>query len=158
MPKSRFVYTEEDIAGLEFEEKEKDMTEKFLKAQVANVSEELGLVFGWAIVSKDAGQPYFDTQGDHIPEESMLKAAADFMSNSRMAKEMHTGDQIGSVVFAWPMTAQIAKAMGVSSGKTGLMVAVKVSPMVLEKFRTGVLTGFSIGGQRLLEHEIEEDE
>ncbi|GGB00496.1 hypothetical protein GCM10011491_30870 [Brucella endophytica] len=124
-------------------------------AQVFKVDEGLGLVFGWAIVCKVDGKEYYDTQGDFIPEDAMLKAAADFMANSRMAKEMHEGGEKGSVLFAWPMTADIAKAMGIESKQTGLMIAMKPSsPEMLAKFKSGEFTGFSIGGRRIKDREV----
>lgn len=121
---------------------------------VFKVDDSLGLVFGWAIICKEAGQDYFDVQGDNIPEDSMLKAATDFMLDSRVAKEMHAGDQKGEYVFAWPMTSECAKAMGITTDKTGLMVAAKFSPAILAKFKDGTLTGFSIGGQRIRDEEV----
>lgn len=126
-----------------------------MKAEtVLKVDESLGLVFGWAIVCKEDGVDHFDTQGDHIPEEVMLKAAADFMGEiERVGADMHVWDQdgkpikTGAVVFAWPMTEDIAKAMGFSGRNTGLMIAYKPdSPELLKRFRDGVYTGFSIGG------------
>lgn len=115
---------------------------------VAKVSDELGLVFGWAIISKLGGQEYYDTQGDFIPEAVMLKAATGYMQNGAVAKEMHVGDEKGKVVFAWPMTEDIAKAMGISTNQTGLMIAMRPdSPEMLQKFKTGVYSGFSIGGR-----------
>ena len=117
------------------------------ESKVAKVDETLGLVFGWAIVCKDGGEPYFDLQGDHIPEESMLKASADFMENSRVAGEGHE-KAVGQVVFAMPMTAEVAEAYGVTTQKTGLMIAMRPEESVFEKFRSGELTGFSIGGER----------
>lgn len=116
--------------------------------KLAKVSDELGLVFGWAIISKLNGQDYYDTQGDFISESVMLKAASDYMQNGAVAKEMHVGDEKGKVVFAWPMTEDIAKAMGISANQTGLMIAMRPdNPDMLEKFRTGVYSGFSIGGR-----------
>lgn len=133
-------------------------TEKRVYAQVEKVDEELGLVLGFAIVCEEDGAPYFDLQGDHIPEESMLKASLDFMQHSRMAKEMHVGDEKGSVVFAWPLTKDIAAAMGLTTKKTGLMIAMKPGDdEMLEKFRSGEYTGFSIGGVRLLDEDYEEE-
>ncbi|WEX10288.1 XkdF-like putative serine protease domain-containing protein [Chelativorans sp. AA-79] len=130
-------------------------TEFATDAQVFKVDESLGLVFGWAIVCKADGNEYFDSQGDHIPEDAMLKAAADFMANSRMAKEMHAGSEKGSVVFAWPMTADIAKAMGIETNQTGLMIAMKPdSPAMLAKFKSGEYSGFSIGGRRIKDREV----
>jgi hypothetical protein len=78
----------------------------------------------------------------------MLKAAADFMVESRASREMHQGGRDGSVVFAFPLTADVAKAFGIETSRTGLLVAVKPSRGVLEKFRSGEYTGFSIGGRR----------
>lgn len=116
------------------------------KAQLVKVDSNLGLVFGFAIVSTLDGSPYFDSQGDHIPEDAMLKAATDFMEHSRIAKEMHAGDQKGSVVFAFPLTADIAKALGIETKQTGLLIAMKPNEDVLGKFKDGTYSGFSIGG------------
>ena len=118
-----------------------------VKVGVCKVDDELGLVIGWAVISTIKGEPYFDTQGDHIPDVVMLKMATHFMENVRAAKEMHAGPTIGKYVFAWPMTADIAKAMGVATPQTGLMVGMKPdSDAILQKFRDGTYTGFSIGG------------
>lgn len=129
--------------------------EKFdTEATVFKVDDSLGLVFGWAIVCRKNGEDYYDTQGDFIPEDSMLHAAADFMKNSRVAKDMHQGDEIGPVVFAWPMTADIAKAMGMQTETTGLMIAMLPPPDILQKFKDGSYTGFSIGGFRVEDEEV----
>ncbi len=128
-----------------------------LRADVVKVDASLGLVMGYAIVCTEDGEPYFDMQGDHIPENSMLKAALDFMENSQVAKEMHGDEQVGTVVFAWPMTRDIAKAFDVEVSKTGLMIAIRPeNKEMLEKFQIGELTGFSIGGTRI-EDEILKD-
>lgn len=126
--------------------------------EVTKVDDELGLVFGFAIVCKEGGKPYYDLHDDHIPEEEMMKAALDFMENSQIAKEMHDGDQVGTVVFAWPMTTAVAKAFGIRTKKTGLMIAMKPSEEVLEKFKDGTYTGFSIGGVGVRYAEDVEDE
>lgn len=132
--------------------KEFEKRVKFLK-----FDEPLGLVFGWAIICKEAGEDYWDRQDDHIPEEAMLKATTDFMINSQVAKEMHEGDPIGSILFAFPLTGDIAKAFGLQAERTGLMIAMKpANEDVLEKFRSGEYTGFSIGGVRI-EDEVLED-
>ncbi len=133
------------------------MSDRFsTSAEVVKVDEVLGLVMGFAIVCEEEGEPYFDVQGDHIPEDSMLKAALDFMENSRTVKEMHVGASKGTVVFAWPMTTDIAKAFGIVTNRTGLMVALRPSDdAMLEKFRDGTYTGFSIGGKRIVDEEVE---
>lgn len=125
------------------------MPDEFTRAEVAKVSDELGLVLGFGIVSKVDGEDYFDSQGDHIPEESMLAAATDFMQHSRVAKENHTGESVGEIVFAFPLTTEIAKALDITTKYTGLVLAMKPSdPAVLEKYRSGEYRGFSIGGER----------
>lgn len=124
-------------------------------AEVIKVDTDLGIVFGWAIVSQIDGKPYFDVQGDHIPEAAMLKASADFMEHSRMLGDMHENDEGGNVVFAFPMTADVAKAFGITTKTTGLMIGVKpLRKSTLEKFRDGTYTGFSIGGRRIVDDEV----
>lgn len=128
-----------------------------IRAKVLKVDDSLGLVMGYAIVCTEDGEPYFDLQGDHIPEDAMLKAALDFMEHSRIAKEMHEGDQAGTVVFAFPMTEDIAKAFGILTKRTGLMIAIRPNADMLQKFQLGELTGFSIGGQRLEDEEVDDE-
>ena len=118
------------------------------RVEIAKFDENLGLVMGYIIICKVEGEDYFDLHGDHIPEDAMLKAAKDFMENSRTAKEMHSGQGRGTIVFAWPLTTDIAKAFNIETHTTGLMIAMKPDDEMLEKFRSGELTGFSIGGFR----------
>jgi len=132
------------------------------EATACKVNDELGLVFGWAICCTIDGQAYFDTQGDHIPEDAMLKAATDFMLHSRVACDMHErepGSDIpvenGTVVFCFPVTSDIAKAMGWITRQTGLAIAMKPDdPEILQKYRTGEYTGFSMGGDRVNDEEV----
>jgi hypothetical protein len=85
----------------------------------------------------------------------MISSAIDFMQHSRVAKEMHSGESAGSVLFAFPMTEDIAKAFGIETKTTGLMIAMKPdSADMLEKFKDGTYTGFSIGGVRLDDEEV----
>ncbi len=126
-------------------------------ARVLKVDDGHGLVLGWAIVCKKAGADYFDLQDDNIPEDSMLGAAVGFMQAGAMAKEMHTGGGTGTVLFAWPMTTDIAKAFEVETKTTGLMIAMKPdSAEMLAKFRDGTYTGFSIGGSRVTDEIVED--
>ena len=118
-------------------------------AEVIKVDSSLGLVFGWAIVCKDGGKDYIDVQNDHIPESAMLVAGADFMKNSRRGGEMHQRLDAGDILFAFPMTTEIAKAFNFDThGKTGLIIGAKPDATQLAKFVSGELTGFSIGGIR----------
>jgi hypothetical protein len=136
-------------------------TEKFSQFfKVDSVDEQLGIVFGWAMICTEDGKPYFDLQDDHIPEHSMTKALADFMENLRVAKDMHVAGEAGvlpgSIIFGFPLTADIAKSMGISTRKTGAIIGMKPGdPEVLRKFASGEYTGFSIGGERLLDEEAD---
>ncbi len=128
-----------------------------IDTKIAKVDESLGLVIGWAIICKQSSEDYFDLQGDHIPEASMLSAATDFMQNSRVAKDMHVeGSELpGSIVFAFPLTTDIAKALNIETATTGLLIAMKPeSAEIMAKFASGEYTGFSIGGQRLADEEV----
>jgi hypothetical protein len=115
---------------------------------IAKVDTSHGLVFGFGIVCRKGGQPYFDLQKDHIPEDSMIEAAADFMKNSRQAHEMHAGSKQGDVVFAMPITDDIRKFIA-DSDETGLLIGMAPSAEVLAKFKSGEYAGFSIGGERI---------
>lgn len=127
---------------------------KFENFSIAKVDADLGLVFGFAIVCKREGENYFDLQGDHITEAAMLKAASDFMVNSRISKDMHEGEADGTVVFAFPLTTEIAKALDITTQQTGLLIAMRPSADVLAKFKAGDYTGFSIGGARIEDEEV----
>lgn len=119
--------------------------QQFVKAE--KVDAEHGLVFGWGIICKEDGVDYIDVQNDTIPEEAMLEAVADFAAGDRPGKEMHSGVEKGRHVFLFPLTTEIAKALGITTKKTGLLLGYKPPPDVLEKFRDGTYTGFSIGGR-----------
>ncbi len=128
------------------------------RSTILKVDEKLGLVFGFAIVCKQDGEDYFDLQHDHIPEDEMLKAAVEFMENSRAADEQHDEQQMGSVVFAMPLTSELAKSLEMETPRTGLLIAMKPSAEVFEKFADGTLTGFSIGGTGSSEEVDDADE
>jgi len=128
------------------------MTDQLQTSTILKVDESLGLVFGFAIVCKEDGESYFDLQGDHIPEGVMLKGSLDFAKNSRVAKEMHKGEQIGDITFMFPLTTEIAASLGIVTKHTGLLIAMQPdSTEVLRKFKDGEYTGFSIGGNAVNE-------
>lgn len=128
--------------------------------RIAKVDEGLGLVFGWAIVCKVNGQDYYDLNIDHdgphkgqrvpehITEKAMTEGALGLVEQGAPGNEMHGGPDRGYYPFLFPMTTEIAKAMGVTTEKTGLMCAFKPPADVLQKFKDGTYTGFSIEGRR----------
>lgn len=147
------------------------MTQFSSTVDFLKVDEELGLILGFAIVCTEDGEPYFDLGSvdpvtgvrtrDHIPDDAMLRKATNFMKNARVACDMHTRDAEGnvvpdgSVVFAFPLTAEIAKSLDITTQRTGLLVAVAPdNPETLAKARRGEYRGFSIGGSLGPDNEI----
>lgn len=113
---------------------------------VKTSSDELGLVFGWALTVKADGAEYFDLHGDNIVEEDLIRVAAEFMANGGATDQQHDFERDGRVVFAMPLTAEVAKSFDIQTDTTGLMVAIKPSAEVFAKFKSGEYTGFSIAG------------
>lgn len=134
---------------------ETQLLSNFTKCEkILKVDDGLGLVFGWGIICKIDGEEYFDVQDDAIPEEAMLEAVTDFAKTARTSGDMHVFED-GTVVHEFPLTEEIAKAFDITCPKTGWMVAVEPSPEVYAKFKSGEYTGFSIGGERILDEPVE---
>lgn len=125
-----------------------------LDARVVKVDSSLGLILGWAVTCKQDGQDVYDLQGDHIPEDAMLEASLGFAKSARSAKAMHAGEPVGTVLYMWPMTTEIAKAFGIETATTGLMVAMLPDEETRKGFEDGTYTGFSIGGKRVVDEVV----
>lgn len=117
-------------------------------AQLAKFNEELGLAFFWAFTCTNPdGTEHFDLQNDTV-DQDFIKAAMDFMVDGGGAvDEMHDENATdGKVVFAFPMTPDIASAFGVTTKQSGLMIAIKPTTEQLAKLKDGTFNGVSIGG------------
>lgn len=134
----------------------KQELQKNFECKVSKVDTDRGLVFGFAVVCMKNGKPYFDLQDEHVPESVMFDFAADFMKNSRSAKAMHDGEDVGQVLYAFPLTTEVAKAMGIQTEQTGLMIGMAPDKETLTKFDKGEFTGFSIGGYAIYQDEGDE--
>lgn len=121
-------------------------SKKFVK--VDGMLPEFGLVFGRAMICTEDGEPYFDTDNQHIPVDAMLKAVVDWAGSAQHTTEMHDAPS-GAAMFHMPWTVEIAKAFGVETPWEGFMVGYKPTPEVLAKFVSGEFTGFSVGGSIL---------
>ena len=109
-------------------------------------------VRGWASVVSIDGEPVVDFHGDMISIDELRKSAHDFMLNVRVAKHEHGRDGIvdaaGDVVEAIIVDDDLAKALGITDGRRGLFIGMKISNEVVKaKIRAGELTAFSIGGR-----------
>lgn len=134
--------------------------------KVEQIDEELGLVFGWAIICTEDGQPYFDLNIDrnedgtiervpeNVPELAMMKAGLIFAEGPRPGNVMHKGPDVGSYPFLFPMTAAIAKSMNIITKRTGLMCGFKPPADIMAKYKSGEFTGFSIEGNRVSYEEV----
>jgi len=130
------------------------MTNFQADTQILKVDDDRGLIFGFAVVCKVGGEDFYDLDNEHITEDAMFDAANDFALSKRTACVMHARDAQGApvpdggVIHTFPLTSEIAKALGIQTSQTGLLVALKPdSQETLDKARSGEYTGFSIGGE-----------
>tara|TARA_R100000093_G_scaffold70881_2_gene45095 strand:- start:64 stop:492 length:429 start_codon:yes stop_codon:yes gene_type:complete len=121
---------------------------KDIEGQILKSDEEQRLVYGWASVITEKGEPVVDRQGDVIKPDTLVKAVNNFMEHVRVGKQMHDGDQIGVVVHSWPCTNEINKSVGLEADREGWLVAFKVyDDEVWADVKAGKLAAFSIGGR-----------
>ena len=125
-----------------------EMTKSSIEGKILKVDEEQRMVFGWASVITEDGEPVIDRQGDMIEADTLVKAVNEFMEHVRVGKAMHSGEQVGVVVHSLPVTKEIGEALGIHSNREGWVVAYKVfDDSVWERVKSGELAAFSIGGR-----------
>lgn len=119
----------------------------YMQGRIMKADEEQRMVWGWASVVTEKGEPVVDRQGDIISPDEMVKAANEFMLDVRTAKAMHDGDKIGEVVHSMPLTNELAKSLGLETDREGWAIAMKIhDDGVWERVKSGELKAFSIGG------------
>lgn len=132
------------------------MSDKQVAAEhkISKVEASLGLVFGWGQVflerTEKGLEQYYDTDNDAFDEDGAVPAWDGLMSEGRVLKANHHGEQIGDVVFALPFTSTIAKSFGFDLDtipRTGVMVAVRPQPDIFAKYESGEWDSFSVGGE-----------
>lgn len=105
-------------------------------------------VRGWASVIEKDGEPVEDHQGDVIEMAELRKAAHRFVSNARVAKAMHKGQQVGDVVESVLIDDEFAKAVGMTDTRRGWWIGMEVlDEGIRKRVRSGELRAFSIGGK-----------
>ncbi|MDE2096231.1 MAG: hypothetical protein KGL39_03230 [Patescibacteria group bacterium] len=117
---------------------------------LAGVPLDKGLVYGFASVIEKDGEQVVDHQGDRISEDELLKAAHDYIANSRQGGVLHDqyGHKIGHVVESVVFTKDLQKALGIDLKKTAWLIGYQiVDPKVRLLVKSGVLKSFSIGGR-----------
>jgi len=129
-----------------------DLTKVNITSEIFKSDEEQRIVYGWASIITKKGEPVVDSQGDVIEASELIKATTDFMKSVRMAKQMHVGDQIGTVVHSFPLTNDIAKSLGIETENEGWIVGMHIEDdEVWKSVRSGKLKSFSIAGSALRE-------
>lgn len=115
---------------------------------IVKSDKQLRVVYGWASVSHSDGQAIIDHQGDMIDTTELVKAAQQFMQESRASKAMHRGDVIGEVVESMVMTPDIQHALGIQLDRVGWYIGIKIHDNdVWQKLQQGDYRQFSIGGR-----------
>jgi cation transport regulator ChaB len=123
-----------------------------LSGTILKADDDERIVWGWASVVTEKGVPVVDKQGDVISPEEISKAATEFMLDVRVAKAMHDGEQIGHVVHSFPLTNELAKALGIQSEREGWIIAQKITDdETWARVKSGELSAFSIGGNAITE-------
>ncbi len=127
-----------------------DMTK--LEGKILKADDEQRMVYGWASVVTEKGEPVIDRQGDVIEPDTLVKAVNNFMEHVRVGKTMHVGEQTGVIVHSMPVTKEIGEALGIQSDREGWIVAYKVyDDAVWDMVKSGELAAFSIGGRAIKE-------
>ena len=129
-----------------------EMTKANIEGKILKADDEQRMVYGWASVVTEKGEPVVDRQGDVIEPETLVKAVNNFMEHIRVGKAMHTGEQVGVVVHSFPVTKELGDALGIHSDREGWIVAYKVyDDAVWNMVKSGELAAFSIGGRAMKE-------
>ena len=123
-----------------------------LEGKILKADDEQRIVYGWASVISENGEPVVDRQGDVIEADVLVKAITDFMEHVRVGKAMHKGDQVGTIIHSFPVTKELGDALGIHSDREGWIVAYKVyDEGVWGQVKSGELSAFSIGGRAVKE-------
>lgn len=121
---------------------------------ISKINDELRTVYGFASVNTVKGALLTDTQDDQISDSEIIKAAHEFMANSRTGGLLHArksdGNPIsaGQIVESLVLVPDIQKALGIDLGCTGWFVGYRVDDEdVWALVKSGKLAAFSIGGR-----------
>jgi hypothetical protein len=129
-----------------------EMTKLDIEGKILKVDDEQRIVYGWASVITENGQPVIDRQGDVIEADTLVKAVNDFMEHVRVGKTMHVGGETGRVIHSLPVTKEICDSLGIQCDREGWIVAYKVyDDKVWQMVKSGELAAFSIGGRAVKE-------
>lgn len=118
---------------------------------IVKVDQDERIVWGWASVVMEKGQPVVDRQNHRITPEEMEKSANEFMADVRLAKAMHDGGGVGEVIHSFVVTDEICKVFDIECDRRGWIIAMKIhDDATWDRVKSGELSAFSIGGRGVL--------
>jgi len=118
------------------------------QGEITKRNDELRVAYGWASVCTENGRPVLDLQKDMIEEGDLVKAVHSFVLDSRAGKVMHNGAVVADVVETIVFTADLQKALGIDTGRTGWFIGMKIHDEALwKRVQGGEFPMFSIGGR-----------
>lgn len=142
------MWSSANVSDLTKNEPSGNSGEFTIDADIIKSDDEMRVVYGWASIIEENGEPVTDHQGDIIAEDDLVKAAHEYIREYRAAKAMHEGDQIGEIVESMVITSDIQKALGIDINKVGWFIGMKIhDDGVWKSFKDGKFKMFSIGGQ-----------
>lgn len=116
--------------------------------KIVKMDEDQMIIWGWASVAKIGGEEVYDSHGDHIPMEELERASIDFMTKSRTGLAMHDGSKVSEVIGSLPLSAELAKALGITCDREGWIIGKKFYDRdVWNRVKSGELPAMSIGGR-----------
>ena len=119
-------------------------------APVAFAKGKLGLYFAWAAFSKRDGEDFYDSHGDHIPEDDLVAGALS-LAKAGLLKVEHEGEAKGSVPMVMSLTTDIKDALGIEAANSGIVVGFEPDATTAAAIDSGEVTEMSISGRAMAE-------
>lgn len=105
---------------------------------------------GWGAFSKKGYVEYDDAHGDHTPDDEFFKAVGGLMKKDYADREInveHVGAAQGSIVTAWALGEDVAKALKIDTGGNyGVLLDFEPGAELLAKMEAGELFCLSMEG------------
>lgn len=122
------------------------------KIRKAVIGDEV-MLLGFAAIDTLDGKPYVDLDGDQIPSDVLFDAINDYAKYSRVILYEHSGRQVGTARHTFPLTADVAESLGITSDRTGFQIGAVVDKAMEVLYDEGKINGFSIGGYLMREND-----
>ena len=117
------------------------------RTRIVKIDKSRRIVYGWANVITESGVPVEDADEHIIRPGELVKFTTEFMIGDRIGKTNHAGDPTHMVVHSFPLTYELAKALGIETPDEGWLVGVYVHDAdTMARVESGDLVAFSIGG------------